>query len=469
MNIPIFNNLTRFAVRPMTVQRDELGRIMMWTVCASAFVSVPYEKGSRLCFVENDIAFSGYKNLAKRMVEHWEDHMSQYHANTILMRHIAEQAALSTTKQDMAKTYAAWDDVLKNFSDYFLAPFAVEQILDPQCRELLTIYYPDNVEDYFSIISTPDRMHEYQYMREKIFEAVLARDVTDSMCKQLAQTYGWYNEYSYIEPLLDAEYFKHEIKNISQETAKEEIKKIHQDIEQAKHAYNKFISQVKNPKLLLLAEILHTYTVLRTDRIDHFKQAQAHMRSFFDRVANYLNEETNNTWSRYEVVSLTNEEILAYLNNGVTPSYEEMKIRMSQQYIYYSEGGKPKFIYNQNEIASFVASITNPQKETHSVKGTVAFKGKVTGKVSIVKGKHDLDKVQLGDILIAPTTMPDYLPAMNKAIAFVTDEGGITSHAAIVARELKKPCIVGTKLATQIFKDGDMVEVDAVTGIIRKI
>lgn len=51
----------------------------------------------------------------------------------------------------------------------------------------------------------------------------------------------------------------------------------------------------------------------------------------------------------------------------------------------------------------------------------------------------------------------------------MTDEGGITSHAAIVARELKKPCIVGTKLATQIFKDGDMVEVDAVTGIIRKI
>ncbi len=64
-------------------------------------------------------------------------------------------------------------------------------------------------------------------------------------------------------------------------------------------------------------------------------------------------------------------------------------------------------------------------------------------------------------------TRPDYLPAMKKASAFVTDEGGITCHAAIVAREMKKPCIVGTKIATKILKDGDEVEVDANAGMIR--
>mgnify|MGYP001564748046 CR=1 FL=1 len=58
---------------------------------------------------------------------------------------------------------------------------------------------------------------------------------------------------------------------------------------------------------------------------------------------------------------------------------------------------------------------------------------------------------------------------MRKAAAFVTDEGGILCHAAIVARELKKPCIIGTKIATRVFKDGDMVEVDATKGIVRKI
>jgi pyruvate,water dikinase len=58
---------------------------------------------------------------------------------------------------------------------------------------------------------------------------------------------------------------------------------------------------------------------------------------------------------------------------------------------------------------------------------------------------------------------------MKRASAFITDEGGITCHAAIVARELKKPCIIGTKIATQVLKDGDEVEVDAERGIVRII
>jgi pyruvate,water dikinase len=56
---------------------------------------------------------------------------------------------------------------------------------------------------------------------------------------------------------------------------------------------------------------------------------------------------------------------------------------------------------------------------------------------------------------------------MQKAAAFVTDEGGLTCHAAIVAREMKKPCIIGTKIATKVLKDGDMVEVDANKGIVK--
>ena len=65
--------------------------------------------------------------------------------------------------------------------------------------------------------------------------------------------------------------------------------------------------------------------------------------------------------------------------------------------------------------------------------------------------------------------MVDFLPEMKKAIAFITDEGGITCHASIVARELRKPCIIGTRVATQILKNGDLVEVDVNEGIVRII
>ena len=64
-------------------------------------------------------------------------------------------------------------------------------------------------------------------------------------------------------------------------------------------------------------------------------------------------------------------------------------------------------------------------------------------------------------------TNPTYVPAMQKAAAVITDEGGLLCHAAIVSRELKVPCIIGTKVATKVLKDGDRVEVDAKKGVVK--
>ncbi|MFA7209234.1 MAG: PEP-utilizing enzyme [Parcubacteria group bacterium] len=101
------------------------------------------------------------------------------------------------------------------------------------------------------------------------------------------------------------------------------------------------------------------------------------------------------------------------------------------------------------------------------IMGVVASHGIARGAVKVLNNEQDLMKVKAGDILIAHMTKPSYLPAMRKASAFVTDEGGVTCHAAIVAREMKKPCIIGTKIATQILHDGDLVEVDADRGTVR--
>jgi phosphoenolpyruvate synthase/pyruvate phosphate dikinase len=102
-------------------------------------------------------------------------------------------------------------------------------------------------------------------------------------------------------------------------------------------------------------------------------------------------------------------------------------------------------------------------------RGNIAMKGFARGQVRIVKNRAQAAKVQPGDILIAPMTQPDFLQAMQKSAAFVTDEGGIVCHAAVLAREMGKPCVIGTKVATQVFKDGDMVEVDANEGIVRRL
>lgn len=108
-------------------------------------------------------------------------------------------------------------------------------------------------------------------------------------------------------------------------------------------------------------------------------------------------------------------------------------------------------------------------EDTKEIKGTVASPGITQGIVRVCESVSDIDKIQLGEILVASMTRPEYLPAMQRAIAFITDEGGVTCHAAIVAREMKKPCIIGTKIATKILKDGDLVEVDAENGVVKII
>jgi phosphoenolpyruvate synthase/pyruvate phosphate dikinase len=101
------------------------------------------------------------------------------------------------------------------------------------------------------------------------------------------------------------------------------------------------------------------------------------------------------------------------------------------------------------------------------LKGKPASKGKVQGKVKIIKYKENISDLKKGEILVTEMTTPDYLSAIQRSAAIVTDEGGMNSHAAIIARELNKPCIVGTSIATRTFKDGDLVEVDADNGIVR--
>ncbi|HBQ21809.1 MAG TPA: hypothetical protein DD708_07730 [Deltaproteobacteria bacterium] len=99
--------------------------------------------------------------------------------------------------------------------------------------------------------------------------------------------------------------------------------------------------------------------------------------------------------------------------------------------------------------------------------GNTAFPGKVTGIVKVINDRTSMEKMEDGNILVSVATTPNIVPAMKKASAIVTDEGGLTCHAAIVSRELEVPCVVGTKFASKILHDGDLVEVDANQGIVK--
>lgn len=100
--------------------------------------------------------------------------------------------------------------------------------------------------------------------------------------------------------------------------------------------------------------------------------------------------------------------------------------------------------------------------------GLGASPGLATGRVVIYDISMSLDTIKEGDVLVTKMTMPDMVPAMSRAAGIVTDEGGMTCHAAIISRELGTPCVVGTGNATEILKDGMEVTVDGTTGTVYK-
>jgi len=163
---------------------------------------------------------------------------------------------------------------------------------------------------------------------------------------------------------------------------------------------------------------------------------------------------------------LTDEEIVKVAEIGK---------RIEQHYgfpqdIEWARENSDIFIVQTRPVTTLRAAVEAGEKveETAPVllKGSAASPGVVASEVKIILDPAQISKVVAGDILVAEMTTPDFVPAMKRAVAIVTDRGGRTAHAAIVSRELGVPCVVGTGEATKILHDGQIVTVDGARGVV---
>ncbi len=233
---------------------------------------------------------------------------------------------------------------------------------------------------------------------------------------------------------------------------------------------NPIDSQLANPNSIRskeLEEMIHIGKYLAFHRSAMVEQMN---KVIFKYRKTMLALAKENEISYEKLINLTHEEILK-LSRHQDRSF--LLDKREARFGFISEEGGKRLIFGEEldkEVNLYsTLNVSNDKKKEIEVQGTVASKSVVQGIAKIVLNARDCEKIGLGDILIAPETTPDYIHAMQKAAAFVTDQGGITSHAAITAREMKKPCITGTKNATKLFVDGDFVEVDAINGIVKKI
>lgn len=148
-----------------------------------------------------------------------------------------------------------------------------------------------------------------------------------------------------------------------------------------------------------------------------------------------------------------------FVNNFLEGYFESTHSSLGTWFIDYSKSlGK---MYEDMIVKAPAA------KEVAKMIGLSGSAGKASGKVKIVQPDKLDEDFEENSVLVCPVTTPNYVPLMQKAVAIVTDQGGILSHAAIVARELGKPCIVGTNNATKLLKNGQIVNVDANLGIVQ--
>lgn len=165
--------------------------------------------------------------------------------------------------------------------------------------------------------------------------------------------------------------------------------------------------------------------------------------------------------------SILPDELVEYAQSGKLPNTSVIKNRYANAVVWGKTIGIE--LLTGNQATDLINKIYKVQTDLRKIWGVIAQKGFHKGTVKIMLSKKDMSKIKEGDVIVTTMTRPEWVPAMKIAGAYVTDAGSVLCHAAIVARELNKPCVISTKIATQVLKDGNIVEVNANIGVVRII
>ena len=359
-------------------------------------------------------------------------------------RQVSKKNLKHKKNTELIEIYRKYQYLCVRYSTFIWTIYFINDHIAEQVRKIIMSHTKDPNTHYAAIFK-PIKKAGILQLKSKVVGA----NITESQARSL------YKKFKYI-PCLEIQNPPWSFREFKSHLS--EFKKSSPE----QQSYNDVVKELQinqSEKKILKAARIFAY--LKDFRDDFRRKGIFYIRSsLFAEIARRLNVNIE------EITYLLEAEIIRALKtnrpvdkNVIIGRKKGFVIRYSRKKITCVSGNK----INQTLIE---LGLQSEKKQTELV-GAIASKGTATGRVVIVESVLDLPNVRKGDIIIAVTTHPDFVPAMQRASAIVTDEGGITSHAAIVSRELGIPCIVGTKNGTKILKSGDQVQVDANTGIIK--
>lgn len=348
--------------------------------------------------------------------------------------------------------------------------------MEQKLKEFLQSKSVKSVDEVLGKLTTPEKLSSLQIESLEFYKILKNnwRDIKKGSSRLSSDIKKHSLKYQYLggnegNDKWDFEYYDSLIKQLTKNNSfsiDDEIAKIESYSKNTELEKSKLHKKLKLSNEILdisqkLGEIGHERLELRIAWSSLFRM----LRRIVYRISNILEVPA------YDLLVCTPKELYDWFVSNKELKKNEILDRR-QSYIFILGNKDIKFAYGKKAIDLKQTLIPDVDlSNTKSLEGNPAYPGKITGKVFVFKWDNSNFNKQIkdmpsGTILIAGQTRPSLMPAIRKASAIVTDEGGITSHAAIVSRELKIPCIIGTQYATKVFKTGDVVEVDAHKGVV---
>jgi len=290
----------------------------------------------------------------------------------------------------------------------------------------------------------------------------------DLLAQKLSVDYGWL-PFGYNGPVYwDVKYFSRKLKHLvgkyNSQKIEEKLAAIKRNDRILRSKYKQLIKKYKlNKKQLIALDQISTLAIWTDER----KRWQYELHYHYDKILSVLAKKFG--VSDINLQYLFTEE-LAEIDKNPQLILRKTNERIKHGFVIEFSKGQGG-VLNEEAGNKIIRELKKIEK-TKILKGVVASRGQrniYKARVKIILSPQDFYKIKSGEFLVTTMTSPDYILAMKKALGFITDEGGVTCHAAIVAREMNKPCIIGTRVATKILHDGDMVEIDTKKGTVKKI
>lgn len=434
---------------------------------------VPESYFKQLFLHKNTIRSSGLHALQKKLLAFYP--LKKKAKKAVDALYVKNLNKLSNS--ELVKKHRAIRDWVHRLTIFDQFGWVGEELWTRQLQDILIknyglVAHSPEFQDALFKLTKPEEISTTLEEKRHVFASAIAyknnRDLLGLLSRKLAKSFGWMPVFTFGESW-NEEHYATEIKQLSEQKTEKlelELSKL------------KVYSKVRNKEF---SEIVKKYGISKQD-VQEFVDfglaldARNEAEYFVSYAGQYLTPMAKEIAKRlYVSVSqlrlMYDEDMYSCLLGKTSP---EKVLEQKGDVVGYgiTADSVHRTLYTSSEaqqIYKHVESYVKPVQGNDSDRGTCASPGKAVGKVRIVPSPDQCSKVQEGDVLITFATTVDYLPAMKRAVAIVTEVGGLTCHAAVVSREFGIPCVVALSDAMTKFKDGDMVEVDANKGIVKKI